>query len=524
MQSKSHVNEPPPHAAVGRAFRSAREQLGWSQENFADKAGCVVGTVKRAEKGHHLRPKIHHELVQAINRERARLMPKVEPFVLTYPSKENEVSISTSTSVGSRRDDSIPLELKPKAAAPRSICDRNEPVKIAEWIWEDHLVPSAVFLNDEIVAIGGSAASMTTMDFSTRKVLSYICDDTVRFERLREESALELMQGKGRRNSMYYQIAARRYLKMTLSPDGALLACYRNKGLEYAQDGEIDVWDVLKSDSPRKVAILPSGTSNSFCLEGNILCRVPAFSFMPHSGEIILHPYEEAQKRVIIVHSRSGELIKSIELQKPTGREPSDYLLVKQILTVPLREDIALLPLSRDRLEKWLLINPRKKKSLQRLKWPRGLAVPIPGTAQVICTLDIASDLRDALTGACNVQIWDWTDSKVADLSAKSGWLKTVAFHPNGETFALGIISQNEDKVEQRRVLSSDENNSVVVQVFSKTTWKEMAQFRLPLASRLLAVHICRTGKIRIITALRFVPHKHIQCQLTFWEMDIGWI
>lgn len=94
IQPKSGVGDPSkspvPHLEVGRAFRVAREQLGWSQEIFAEKAGCAVGTVKNAEAGNHLQARIHKELVEAINIARAASTPTIEPLKLLYPSQNNE--------------------------------------------------------------------------------------------------------------------------------------------------------------------------------------------------------------------------------------------------------------------------------------------------------------------------------------------------------------------------------------------------------------------------------------------------
>jgi tetratricopeptide (TPR) repeat protein len=78
----------PPYPVVGNAFRTSREQLGWSQEKFAEKALVSDGTVRHAEDGQHLQAATHRKLVDAINKARAEARPPIEPLVLPYPSKE----------------------------------------------------------------------------------------------------------------------------------------------------------------------------------------------------------------------------------------------------------------------------------------------------------------------------------------------------------------------------------------------------------------------------------------------------
>src|ERR1039458_5601524 len=53
----------PLFAEVGAIFRRARLNLGWSQENFAEKAIVSVGTVRAAEAGRRLYARTHKKQI-----------------------------------------------------------------------------------------------------------------------------------------------------------------------------------------------------------------------------------------------------------------------------------------------------------------------------------------------------------------------------------------------------------------------------------------------------------------------------
>lgn len=66
--------------------------MGWSQENFAEKAIVSVGTVRAAEAGRRLYARTHKKLLNAINHARATNRPPELPLMLPFP-EENDSGI-----------------------------------------------------------------------------------------------------------------------------------------------------------------------------------------------------------------------------------------------------------------------------------------------------------------------------------------------------------------------------------------------------------------------------------------------
>jgi transcriptional regulator with XRE-family HTH domain len=81
------VRHQPPHPETGRAIREAREQLGWTQADLAERAILADGTIQAAEAGGHIKAKTHKTIVDTLNRFLAQLTPPRPPVEIPYPSK-----------------------------------------------------------------------------------------------------------------------------------------------------------------------------------------------------------------------------------------------------------------------------------------------------------------------------------------------------------------------------------------------------------------------------------------------------
>jgi len=88
-EAETIIFRKPPFARVGDIFRRVRLNLGWSQENFAEKAIVSVGTVRAAEAGRQLYARSHRKLLDAINYARATNRPPDLPLVLPFPEKND---------------------------------------------------------------------------------------------------------------------------------------------------------------------------------------------------------------------------------------------------------------------------------------------------------------------------------------------------------------------------------------------------------------------------------------------------
>jgi transcriptional regulator with XRE-family HTH domain len=73
---------------TGKALRHGREQLGWKQEEFAEKAGVAPGTVRNAERGKRIRPNTHRDLILTLNKWLALQDPPKPPVDIPYPCDE----------------------------------------------------------------------------------------------------------------------------------------------------------------------------------------------------------------------------------------------------------------------------------------------------------------------------------------------------------------------------------------------------------------------------------------------------
>jgi hypothetical protein len=84
--------------AVGIAFRNARDQLTWTQEELDGFSGVAVGVIKKAEKGLRISPKSYKDLVSSLNKGLAVQTPPMPPLDILYPYNEMHGAVNATAS------------------------------------------------------------------------------------------------------------------------------------------------------------------------------------------------------------------------------------------------------------------------------------------------------------------------------------------------------------------------------------------------------------------------------------------
>lgn len=407
---------------------------------------------------------------------------------------------------------------------------------VSEWMWEDNLEPSVEFLNDDVIALGGVAASFTIMKFATRRALFY--DKIKANERIipqidlasivDRETAFSMRSGsnngdeasESREETLKRNIddlaSVLRYSKIILSPDKTLLACFRNDGPRSNYRGAVDVWDILKWDKPRKItSVSPQSCLEGFTLEGS-LSIAPAFSFTSNSTELILtqsNPFS----RLAIVDARTGCLLKTVKfIEAKDSKRYAGLISFGQFLPRPDHDEIAVLQNFSGFSAKWKAINPNRRCTGRELEWaPTGVATTLPGTNDVICSFD----LLDRKATDCELSIWNWNGKRIASLAGVIGYPDLICTHNSGKFFVL-ISAYHQGARIPKGLNSRDGGTNVIVQVFASKPWRGVANMMLPLAGSPLAFRVCQNGQIRGITASTFASSGKIRCQLKFWEIE----
>lgn len=417
------------------------------------------------------------------------------------------------------------------------------PKKISEWIWEDRLPPSAAFLNDDVVVLGGFANSLTVVEFTTRRVLHKHRRKELKLDvesDLVEKKLLGLSEEPlsfpskfcvpGKRPLEPYPDARSRllddlrlrlyYQHMVISPDQTLLVCYRDTVNAFGFRQENDVWDVLNAEKPELVITIPCHKTKSASFHPN-----PeggrAWSFGSHSGELILEHADQhsSETEILVVHSRTGELIKCLKLGgKGLRRKTRPWVQAPRVwgvLARPGGRELAVLygPILGER---WGIVNVSGQKGMKLTEWPPGPAAIMPGGNHVVCCCGRQVWMNETARS----EIWEWGGPRLLSIPRADSCPSMVTVHPNGRAFVVVSTSSHTTRKSACTLRLKDDQDDVLIEAFSTKSAEATGLVRLQLGGRPLAFRVCADGQIRGVTSLHFSTRRPEHCRMMSWVID----
>lgn len=205
-QAETIIFPKPPFARVGDIFRRARLNLGWSQENLAEKSILSVGTVRAAETGRRLFARSHKKLIDAINYARATNRPPELPLTLPFPER---------TASGILEDSRGTFELKARPERSPAL-EEHKAIGMKIITFEESTLLPAFPSEEECSGAPPSA----------------ICDGTLKVIRLGNEVRLMKHPNEGTVDRQF----------LTLAEVAATIGCTRRFLETRIEDGELKVF------------------------------------------------------------------------------------------------------------------------------------------------------------------------------------------------------------------------------------------------------------------------------------------
>lgn len=404
--------------------------------------------------------------------------------------------------------------------------------KITEWVWEDHLAPAVVFLTDDIVCLGGMSASLTVMDFLSRRAL-YRCkrdanaEAKAEFEAANSPNLLNPLRRAGESSNEALTRHAERlratlcYEALTLSPDATLLAGSRESCGELGQNyGEIDIWDMLDSLSPRLETTIPHKGSSLYL--GQHVLAGPICAFLPGSDHVIVEDsaLRSCPSRICIVEPRTGVPIKHIPPKRsPFNAAGSSFPPVRwleRIVPHPHEAEVAVRRVSSPMHAGWEIHSLSRARRMRTADWlGSGLVHVLPGTDRVLCCGNRTFQANEPPS----LEVWDWSGSKIQSTPTSRAYPNLITTSADNRFIVVVSTSTHVGRLSDWTAMAR-ERNDMLVEVFSLKDLKMLGQAHLQLGKP-LAARVTPSGQIRLVSYVRFVPFNLIQCRLTFWTIDI---
>jgi hypothetical protein len=424
---------------------------------------------------------------------------------------------------------------------------RRDPcAKVDEWIWEEPGAPPVAFISDDVIALGSREATLTILNFDTRRVLARVSKDAEEQARaeLARKASLEaekppvvvskevedwtksLNLPKPPKKETPKEALKRRvvelrsnwgYSHLLLSPDATLLACFRPEDKNW-ESRAIDIWDVLGPESPRFVRTLLSTSLCTPISTGGF--SEPARAAFTHSNDLLL-PWKDRPSKPLAVEvqePRSGTLHKRYELptspfnQEAHQKQVAYSGLVDALVPNPSAEEFAIC--RQWRAPEWCMADPRKR-GVRPLPWETsGPTLVLAPTNQVVSFSGCWGEPRKE---KC-LEVWDWDGRKVATLPFNDGRPRMMASAADGSFLVVVSTTPHKGRV-GNAIAYKDCRMDVVVQKISVGSWERHAESRMTLAGFPLAARICRNGDVRLVTAAQFVVYDRFKCRIRFWNI-----